>query len=89
MIKMDPYTVIKNPLPTEKNIRLMEAENTLVFEVDRKSTKIDIKKALEEIYKVKIVRVNTLITPKGKKRAYVRLSADSLAIDLATQLGLM
>jgi large subunit ribosomal protein L23 len=86
---MDPYTVIKNPLSTEKNIRLMEAENTLVFEVDRKSTKIDIKKALEEIYKVKIVRVNTLITPKGKKRAYVRLSADSLAIDLATQLGLM
>ena len=86
---MDPYTVIKNPLSTEKNIRLMEAENTLVFEVNRKSTKIDIKKALEEIYKVKIVRVNTLITPKGKKRAYVRLSADSLAIDLATQLGLM
>lgn len=89
MIKMDAYTVIKNPLSTEKNIRLMEAENTLVFEVDRKSTKTDVKKALEEIYKVKIVRVNTLITPKGKKRAYVRLAADSLAIDLATQLGLM
>ena len=86
---MDPYTVIKNPLSTEKNIRLMESENTLVFEVDRKSTKIDIRKALEEIYKVKIVRVNTHITSKGKKRAYVKLAGDSLAIDLATQLGLM
>lgn len=86
---MDVYTVIKNPLSTEKNIRLMEAENTLVFAVDRKATKIDVKKALEEIYKVKVVRVNTHITSGGKKRAYVRLSMETPAIDLATQLGLM
>ena len=79
MIKMDLYTVIKNPLSTEKNIRLMEAENTLVFVVARKATKIDIKKALEELYKVKIMRVNTHITPDGKKRAYVRFSGETPA----------
>ena len=42
MIKMDPYKVIKHPLSTEKSIRLMEAENKLIFVVDKKATKQDI-----------------------------------------------
>ena len=86
---MDPYTVIKNPLSTEKSIRLMESENKLVFVVHKKSTKADIKKAIEEVFKVKVVQVNTFITPKGKKRAYVRFSEETPAVDIATQLGLI
>ena len=67
----------------------MESENKLVFVVHKKSTKADIKKAIEEVFKVKVVQVNTFITPKGKKRAYVRFSEETPAVDIATQLGLI
>ncbi len=81
--------IIKHPLATEKSIRLMEAENKLIFAVDRKATKADIKKAIEEMFKVKVVDVNTFVSSHGEKRAYVKFSANNPAIDIATQLGLM
>ena len=80
---------IKYPLSTEKSIRLMESENKLVFVVDRKSNKQKIKEDLEKTFKVKIKHINTLITPEGKKKAYVKFSDETPAIDLATKLGLM
>ncbi|MBT3691540.1 50S ribosomal protein L23 [Candidatus Woesearchaeota archaeon] len=86
---MDPYKIIKNPLATEKAVRLMETENKLIFVVNRKSTKKQIKQAIEEMFKVKVMKVNTLITSKGTKKAYISLSIDTPAIDVATQLGLM
>jgi len=86
---MDSYKVIKYPLSTEKSIRLMEAENKLIFVVDKKANKQDIKKAIETIYKVKVVKINTLNDVDGNKRAYVKLSPETPAIDLATELGLM
>jgi large subunit ribosomal protein L23 len=82
-------TVIRHPLSTEKNIRLLEAENKLVFAVDNKATRTEIKKAVEEMFKIKVSRVNTLTTPHGEKRAYVRLAPEFQAIDIATDLGLM
>ncbi len=85
----DAYTVIKFPLTTEKNVRLMQEENKLVFIVDRKANKPEIKNAVEEVFNVKVQKVNTTILPTGKKKAYVKLSPDSLAIDVATDLGLM
>ena len=89
MYKMEPSEVVKYPVSTEKSIRLMESENKLIFMVDRKANKHDIKNAIEKLFKVKVVRVNTYIGPDGKKRAYVKLSPDTPAIDVATQLGLM
>lgn len=86
---MEANEVIKYPLSTEKSIRLMESENKLVFVVDRKARKQDIKKAVEELFKAKVVNVNTFIGPKGDKRAYVRFSDETPAIDIATNLGLM
>lgn len=86
---MDPYKVIINPLSTEKSIRLMESENKLIFVIDKKATKVDVKKAVAEIFKAKVLKVNTFITPGGQKRAYVKFSQDTPAIDIATQLGLM
>ncbi len=86
---MDPYKVIKHPLSTEKSIRLMEAENKLIFIVDRKSKKPEIKKAVEDAFKVKVIKVNTQNTPNGTKKAYVKLSSETPAINIATQLGLM
>jgi large subunit ribosomal protein L23 len=85
---MDIDTIIKHPLSTEKSLRLMESENTLVFVVERKATKQEIKKAIEKAFTVKVSNVNTLI--KGnEKRAYVKFSNETPAIDVATNLGLM
>ena len=86
---MDSYKVIKYPLSTEKSIRLMEAENKLIFVIDKRANKKDVKKAVEKIYKVKVVKINTLNDPEGNKRAYIKLSPETPAIDLATELGLM
>jgi large subunit ribosomal protein L23 len=81
--------VIKYPLATEKSIRLMESENKLIFVVDKKAKSDEIKKAIEDTFKTKVSKVNTLINSKGEKRAYVKFSDETPAIDIATQLGLM
>ncbi len=86
---MDAYKIVKFPLSTEKSIRLLESENKLVFVVDMKATKPEIKQAIEEIFKAKVVKVNTLIAMNGKKKAYVKFSDDTPAIDIATNMGLM
>ena len=67
----------------------MESENKLTFIVDRRAEKPEIKKALEELFKIKIIKINTLILPSGKKKTYVKLSKETPAIDVATQLGLI
>ena len=86
---MEAHKIIKYPLATEKSIRLMEAENKLVFVVDRKATKPEIKKAIEELFKAKVVAVNTHHSVTGEKRAYVTLAKETPAIDIATTLGIM
>jgi len=86
---MKSSEIIKYPLSNEKAIRLLEAENKLVFVVDRAANKSEIKRSIEEVFKVRVTKVNTYITPHGEKRAYVRLHDDSPAIDVMTQLGLM
>lgn len=86
---MDLYSIIKYPLSTEKSIRLMEKENKLIFVVDKKAAKKEIKKAIEDMFKVVVDDVNTIINADGEKRAYVKFSAKNPAIDIATQMGLM
>lgn len=76
-------------LSTEKAMRLMESDNKLVFIVQKSDTKESIKEELEKQFDVKIVKVNTLIGPDAKKRAYVKFAESSPAIDLATKLELM
>jgi ribosomal protein L23 len=67
----------------------MESDNKLVFVVDGKAKKIEIKKAIEELYKVSVVNVKTFNTSKNQKRAYIKFSDKNPAIDIATKLGLM
>lgn len=86
---MDNYSIIKYPLSTEKSIRLMESENKLIFVVNKKATKKEVKKAIEDMFKVKIDDVNTFVNADGEKRAYIKFSSKNPAIDIATQLGLM
>ena len=86
---MNPYAIIKYPLSTEKSIRLMESENKLIFVVNNNTTKKEIKKALEEMFKVEVDYVNTFVSAEGEKRAYVKFSSKNPAIDIATQMGLI
>ena len=80
--------IIKYPLSSEKSVRLMEAENKLLFVVDRHATRQQVKEAIEELFKVKVTGVNIMIDGSTKK-AYVKLSSETPAIDIATQLGLV
>ena len=86
---MDPYKILKHPINTEKAVRLMESENKILFVVDMNANKEQIKKATEELFKVKVVKVNTLITSDGQKRAYIKLSPANPAMDIMTQIGLI
>lgn len=83
------YTAIKYPLNTEKAIRMMERENKLLFSVALDATKPTIKKAVEALFSVKVITVNTYVTPQGKKRAYVQLARENPAMDVMTKLGLI
>ena len=76
------------PLTTEKAIMMIERENVLTFEFDKRKTKAKIKKEIEEVLEVKVENVRTLIRG-NKKYAYVKLKKNFLAIDLATKLGMM
>ncbi len=82
------YTIIKKPLITEKTFDLIEKENKLVFIVDRSANKNQIKRAIERIHDVKVIKVNTMITPKGKKKAFIKLHPDNSAQDIAIELGI-
>lgn len=86
---MDMYSIIKYPLSTEKSIRMMESENKLLFVVDKKATRKDVKAAIETMFKAKVMSVRTFIDKTGNKRAYIQFSPETPAIDLATKLGLM
>lgn len=85
----DPYRIIRSPLSTEKSIRKIEFENTLVFVVDPQATKQDVKKAVETLFKVKVAKVNTQNAFIGEKRAYVKLAPGSVAADVSADLGLI
>lgn len=86
---MKSTDIIKYPVSTEKVIRLMESENKLVFVIHTKAKKRDVKKAIEELFKGKVAKVNTLTLPDGKKRAYVKFAPETPAIDIATKLGIL
>lgn len=62
------YDIIKAPIITEQSSKMIETENSYTFKVDKKANKIEIKKAIEEIFNVKVVRVNTInVLPKFKR----------------------
>jgi large subunit ribosomal protein L23 len=93
------YTVIRRPLITEKGLGVKETENTLVFEVAAKATKIEVKQAVEALFKVKVSAVRTANVAgkerrRGKfsgfrpdwKKAYVRLKSGEKMPDYVNNL---
>jgi large subunit ribosomal protein L23 len=81
--------VIEYPLLSEKAVGAIEKENKIVFIVTKNATKQQIKKAVEELYEVKVASVNTMMSMKGVKKAYVKLTPEFKAIDLATKLKII
>lgn len=63
----DHYTILKKPLLTEKSNFIKEALNQIVFEVDRKANKIEIKEAIEKLFKVNVIKVHT-VNMRGKRK---------------------
>ena len=86
---VDPFKIIIRPLQTEKALKLIEQANTLTFIVDRRATKHQIKEAVEKLFNVKVEKVNTLITPRGEKKAYVKLAKGYSAAEVAARLGIL
>jgi large subunit ribosomal protein L23 len=74
---------------TESASLMVERDNKLIFIVNLKAKKNDIKRAVEELYEVEVNRVTLLITPQGEKKAFVRLKPEYKASDVAIKLGLL
>jgi len=86
---MESNEVISYPLMTESASLMVEKDNKLIFIVNLKAGKGDVKKAVEELYEVKVSKVNLLITPQGTKKAFVKLSPEFKASDVAIKLGIL
>lgn len=85
----DKYAIFKQPVSSERFYKKMENENTVIFFVDPKANKIEIKKAFLEAFNVKPERVNTLITLGGKKKAYIKIPKTNEASEIANKIGLI
>lgn len=60
--------IIKRPIITEKSMLLVEEQNKYTFSVDKRANKVQIKKAVEELFNVKVIKVNKINTTPKKKR---------------------
>ncbi|XP_047323240.1 60S ribosomal protein L23a-like [Impatiens glandulifera] len=87
--KLDQYRILKYPLTTESAMKKIEDNNTLVFIVDIRADKKKIKDAVKKMYDIQTKKVNTLIRPDGTKKAYVRLTPDYDALDVANKIGII
>ncbi|MCD6092395.1 MAG: 50S ribosomal protein L23 [Candidatus Aenigmarchaeota archaeon] len=83
------WKILSFPHTTEKSIGLIETENTLVFIVDKRANKTQIKRAVENAFDVKVEKVRTLITQKNKKKAFVKLNKKYPAGDVAIRMGII
>lgn len=83
---------IKNILSVqsgEKATRMMQEQNKISFVVAKSSNKIGIKKEVEGLFNVKIVKINIINKMNGDRVAIVKLAQGNSAMDLATKLGLI
>jgi len=78
--------LIKCFLVTEKSVAELE-KNILTAIVDIRANKKQIKKEIERLFGVEVEKVNTLITPKGEKKAYIKLKPDYSAEEILSKLG--
>jgi large subunit ribosomal protein L23 len=86
---MEISDVIFYPLMTESASLMVEKDNKLIFVVNLKAGKSDVRRAVEELYEVKVSKVTVLITSQGEKKAFVKLAPEFKASDVAIKLGIL
>lgn len=74
---------------TESASLMVEKDNKLLFIINLKAGKTDVKRAVEQLYEVKVDKVTVLITPQGEKKAFVKLKPEYRASDVAIKLGIL
>ena len=84
---MDPYDIIFHPYVTEKTMNFMDKNNALEFIVRRNADKKIIKKAVENMFEVKVKDVRTRITKQGK-HAIVTFMPEFKAEDIGMRIGI-
>ena len=77
------------PIATEKVLGSVDRDNTIVYVVDMRSNKKQIKEELEKTFGVKVARINTSISIKNIKKAYIKIGKESKASDIARRLKLV
>ena len=80
--------MLLKPVTSEKAVKMIELDNTLLFQAPMNTSKPAIKKEVESVFGVKVEKVRTLIRT-NKKYAYVKLVKQNPAIDIATKLGMI
>jgi large subunit ribosomal protein L23 len=85
----DPFDTLKFVLMTEKSIQLIESQNKMVFIVNKKSSKDDIKKAFENAFSAKVGEIKTMIDQKSRKKAFISLKKEGEAGEIAIRLGII
>ena len=87
--ELKDYEILIHPLVSEKAVNMIESQNKLTFIVNLKSTKKEIKKAVESLHKVKVDSVQIVNDQKGRKKAIVKINKAFKADDVATKLGVL
>ena len=80
--------MILKPVTSEKAVKLIDLDNTILFVTERSSRKPEIKKEVEKVLSVKVDSVRVSIR-ENKKYAFVKLKKENPAIDVATKLGML
>ncbi|MBS7622997.1 50S ribosomal protein L23 [Candidatus Bathyarchaeota archaeon] len=89
MARVETNNVILYPLISEDSVNLIEKENKITFIVNLKADRNDVERAVRDLYQADVEYVNTLITPDGRKKAYVKFKPEFKAADLAVKLGIL
>ncbi len=82
-------TVLKYPLATEKAISQIDRNNLIVYIVDFRATKTEIKKEFESMFQVKVDKIRSINLPNNAKKVYIKIAKGYKATDVAAKLKLV
>ena len=85
----DRYTILISPCTSERFYKKMEKDNTIIFYVNQKANKQQIKSAFKDAFGVQPQRVNTMNTVLGRKKAFIKIPKSNEASEIANKMGLL
>ena len=85
----DRFSILLSPCTSERFYKKMEKENTIIFYVNQKANKQQIKAAFKEQFGVMPERVNTMNTVLGRKKAFIKIPKGNEASEIANKIGLL